>query len=268
MTRHSHPSTPRRPFTLRDLSPLARLGVLATLVVLIGGTASSGAYLYLHHEKRDERPGLTIDDVKGHYHGVVSPSLLLEALRAGHPETLAQADRDALVQWLTGDRVAQLYDDLDLGDNAPAEIIADGCLSCHARNAQGPEAYPKLPLEYWDDIRPHAFSKNIQPISVEILAASTHTHALGLAALTLALMAFAWCSSWPRALVSTLLAITGLGLMIDIGSWWLTRWNDVFAYAIVAGGIAYSTGATLLSLLIVADLLAPRQRSVAHADTE
>jgi len=255
---------PKRPFNLRDLSFLARLGVLATLAVLVGGTAASGAYLYMHHEMRDERPGLTIDDVKGQYHGVVSPSLLLEALRDGHPETLAAADRTKLIGWLTGDRIAQLYDDLDLGDDAPAELIADSCLSCHARNAQGPDTYPRLPLEYWDDIRPYAFSKNIQPISIEILAASTHTHALGLAALTLALMAFAWCSSWPRVLISVLLAITGVGLMVDIGSWWLTRWNDTFAYAIVAGGVAYSAGVTLLSLLIALDLLLPRKKPKAE----
>ena len=259
-------STPRLtianpPFQLRDMCLFARLGVLATLAVLLGGTAASGLYLYMHHEGRDETPGMTIDDIKGHYHGVIKSSPLLEALQNNHPEELPQSERTMLINWLTSDRIAQDYDDLDKGDNAPAEIIASSCLSCHARAAQGENAYPKVPLEYWDDVRTIAFSKNIQPITTEILAASTHTHALGLASLTLALMAFAWCSSWPRMIISVLIALTGLGLLVDIGSWWLTRWNDNFAYAVVVGGFTYSASTTLLSLLVALDLLLPKRKN-------
>lgn len=246
---------------LRDLPALARFGVACAVIVLLGGLGASGAYLYMHQEERDERPGWSIDDVKGHYHGLVSRAPLVVALEDDHPPELPADDRKALLEWLRSDRLSMDYDNLDLGDRAPAELIAVYCLDCHARAATGPEAAPDMPLEFWDDVRDLSISREILPVDTEILAASTHTHALALAALTLVMVLLAALSAWPRWLVGLVTAGAGLGLLIDIASWWLARWNADFAYAIVAGGFVYNLCVVLLGLLIVGELLRPRGKA-------
>lgn len=256
------------PRCLRDLGLFARFGVLCTVLTLLGGTAVSGMFLYLKQEMRDERAGLTVDDIKGHYHGMSTKARLLVALEDGHPDELTEdnfpdVERQALIDWLTGNRVSQDFDNFDLGDMAPSEIMAVSCLECHSRSSEGEQAAREIPLEYWDDVEPLSASRDIQPVSLTILAASTHTHALGLSAITLVLAWLALLTSWPRAIVSVLVGATGLGLLLDIGGWWLTReWID-FAYLIMGAGAVYNGGMVLLGLLVIGDVLMPQKKSAA-----
>ncbi|MEL7485396.1 MAG: hypothetical protein AAFN41_13720 [Planctomycetota bacterium] len=267
-----------RLFKLRDLGWLARLGIAGLVITMIGGTIASGVYLSMHHGDRDQREGLTIDDVKAHYHGIVSPSPLLESLKSGHPETLEDRDRQILVDWLEGDTatLSLSYDDLDLGADAPAEIIAINCLDCHARSSSGqvdgPEGKqdtaPEIPLEYWDDVYALAISTDIRPVEAEILALSTHTHALGMASMGIAIGLLALLTSWPRVATSFVLCATGVGLAADIGGWWLTRHDDLYAPVVVVGGLLFSGGICLLSVMILLDLCMPRSKDMQHDEPE
>lgn len=252
----------QRPLTLRALGPLARLGIVGLVLTLVGGTAASGIYLAVHHGDRDGVDNLSINDVRAHYHGIVSPAPLLKALGDNHPETLASEKRQILIDWLQGDAatLSQRYDDLDLGANAPSEIIAADCMSCHARAATAEDAYPEMPLEYWDDVRTLAVSRDIQPVDTEILLASTHTHALGMSTVGIAIAILALLTSWPRRLIGPVVGLCGLGLFADLGGWWLTRMNPDFAGMVVAGGVAYNGAVTLLAALVLLDLCMPRPR--------
>ncbi len=147
---------------LRSLGVTARLGLTVLLLTLLGGLTVSGIYMKMHHDNRDEQPGLTMNDIRGHYAGVNVPSPLLSALDRKHPETQSEASRRVLIDWLRGDRINEDYDSLDLGDLAPAEIIASDCLSCHSRQSDGEGTYPQLPLDYYEEVRAVAFSTDIR----------------------------------------------------------------------------------------------------------
>ncbi|GAB4551768.1 MAG: hypothetical protein Tsb0013_13900 [Phycisphaerales bacterium] len=249
------------PLRLRSLGFFARLGVAGFVLVAIGGAAASGLYLYMHHEERDERPGLTLDDVKAHYHGIVSPAPLLESLEGGHPEDLPDRDRELLVEWLRGDAgmLSQRYDSLDLGADAPAEIIAVSCLDCHARSSTGPDAAPGISLEYWDDVEALSVSRDVQPVPTEILAASTHTHALGMASIGVVMALLGLLTGWPRWLMGLLVGITGVGLALDLTGWWITREIADYAVVVAIGGGLFAGGMTLIGLLVLLDLCMPRR---------
>lgn len=249
------------PFRLRDLGLFSRLGIAGLVLTMLGGTAASGMFLAMHQSGRDQRDGLSIDDVRAHYHGLISPSPLVGSLRRGHPEGLDASARDRLLEWLAGDPLSLSggYDDLDLGSEAPAELIAAHCLSCHARAATAADAAPGIPLEYWDDVYDLAISRDIRPVDAEILAASTHTHALGMASMGIAMAVLGIMTGWPRRLIAPVLTATGVGLAADLSGWWLTRLNDAFAVQIVAGGVLFSAGVSALSLLVLADLCMPRK---------
>lgn len=243
--------------TLRQLGFTARLGLTLIVLTLLGGLTVSGIYMKMHHENRDEQPDLTMTDIRGHYAGVNVPSPLLSAIERGHPEDQSPSTRKVLIDWLKGDRISEDYDSLDLGDLAPAEIIASDCLSCHSRQSTGEDAYPQLVLDYFDDVRAIAYSRDIRPVGVEVLAASTHTHAISLAVLALAAGGLLLLTGWPRGLANTLVLLMGAGLALDISGWWVARLNGAVVPLIVVGGFVFAVAVGLSLLLVIADLWRP-----------
>jgi len=243
---------------LSELHIFMRLAIALLVVVLLGGYVVSGLHMKWHYDTRDGIDGLTLDDIKGHYHGVQSPSPLIAALENDHPETLADADRDALLAWLaSGSNLSEGYDDLDLGDEAPAEIIAFACLDCHSRGASAPDAYAQLPLEYWDDIQPIAYAIDIQPTTTEILAMSQHTHAPTMAIILMVLALLGAMTRATRFIIGAIVLIGAVGLLGDMAAWWLARSNEGWVYLIVAGGFLYSAATTLVGLAVILDCLLP-----------
>ncbi len=245
------------PMMLRSLPYLFRLGIAGLVITLLGGYVVSGLHLRWHYDNRDESPGLTINDIIGAYHGVQTPSPLISALESGHPETIQDSERAALLDWLRGDRVSQDYDNLDLGDEAPSEIIAVSCLECHTRGGADDGTRSQVSLEYWDDIQKLADSKDIQPAGPEIVATSQHVHAPMMAIVMLTLGLLGVMTRFSNRMIGVVVFIAGCGLLVDMAGWWITREVAGFAYAIVIGGGLYAIGTVLIGCLIVLDCALP-----------
>lgn len=249
---------------LRDLTVPARIGLTCLVLVILGGLVASAAHMAEHLGKRDEQPGLSLDDIVGHYHGVNIRAPLITALERNHPKDLPAEDATLLMTWLTGNRIGQDYDNLDLGDAAPAEIIDRDCLSCHARNATKDDGSPHIgatiPLEYWDDIEKLAYSRQINPVPTGVMLASAHTHALSLAMLVILVGGLAVMTRWPRPLSHSLVMVAGVGLLVDLGSWWLARYSVGFVYAIIVGGGVFAAATGLMLVLVLIDLWTPKMR--------
>lgn len=250
-------------FALRRLPYSFRVGIALLVVTLLGGYIVSGLHLRWHYDNRDEVAGLSINDIIGAYHGVQTPSPLLSALESGHPETLIASERSALLTWLRGDRVSQDYDNLDLGEDAPSEIIAINCLDCHTRGSSGENAKADVPLEYFDDIRVLANSKDIQPAGENIVAMSQHAHAPTMA---LILMVLGIVCTWTRfsvRCVGFVVFVGGVGLLVDMAGWWITREVAWFAYGVVIGGGVYAVATSIVGCLIVIDCVLPAGKAKA-----
>ncbi|MCA9290602.1 MAG: hypothetical protein KDA25_05705 [Phycisphaerales bacterium] len=256
-----HPS-PDSPFRLRTIHVLGRVGLTCIVLVMLGGLAASFRHVVDHHENRDERPGLSMDDVRGAYHGLNSEAPLRRALEANHPAevagaaALADADRTVLLTWLSGDRISSDYDNLDLGDAAPAEIIAAHCLSCHDRQGAS-KTGGGVPLEYWDDVKSVAFAREISRTGDEIIIASLHAHTLALATLALGIGGLLLATTWRRRFAGLMIGLMGVGLLGDLAGQWLTRDAVGFAWLIVIGGTMFGGAATLSLLAVLVELWRP-----------
>lgn len=237
-----------------------RLGIASLVLTLLGGYVVSGLHLRWHYDNRDETPGLTMNDIIGAYHGVQTPSPLISALESGHPESIQDTERTSLLDWLRGDRVSSDYDNLDLGEEAPSEIIAISCLECHTRGASGDGAHPEVPLEYWDDIQKLAVSKDIRPAGTDIVATSQHVHAPMMAIVMITLGLLGVMTRYSNRFIGSIVFVAGCGLLIDMAGWWITREIAGFAYAIVIGGGLYAIGTLLVGTLIVFDCVLPYKK--------
>jgi len=250
--------------SLASLQLGARLGLSALLLVIAGGLAASLAHLHWHHENRDQQPGVSLTDIEGAYHGVHSIAPLSAAIERGHPEQLPEQERLVLQSWLGGKRISEDYDSLELGDDAPAEILARRCVECHSRaGLEGAHAQARVSLERWEDVAKLAFTRNIESVPQKLLAASTHAHALALAPLSIVLLALVLAGRYGPRLGGALCAFNGLALAADLAAWWLARAVGGLAPLIAAAGAVYALSLAIGLMLVFADLWLPRPSALA-----
>lgn len=247
---------------LRALPLGARAGVSALLLVIAGGWMASAAHLVQQHQNRDERPGVSRTDLEGAYHGVQQESSLRQAILRGHPEDLPEAERALLLAWLSGSRVSEDYDSLELGDSAPAELLARRCNACHSRaGLDGEHADARIALSTWEDVARVAFSKRIEPLPTRVLIASTHAHALSLAPLALVICALLAATRFRARWLGPLTALCGVALALDLGGWWLARSvAGLGPWIAVCGGL-FAASMALAWILIAIDLWWPPRES-------
>jgi len=273
MTNHSEddPSstlTTHSRYILRSLHPLTRLGLSITILILLSGLSVAGYYMRDHLANRDGSPQFTLDDIRGAYHGVNKNAPMIRILEDGHTDpsidkNLSDNDKQLLLEWLQGDQsqISTDFDNLDLGDAAPVEIIAANCLECHARNAKAGNSIGKdIPLEYWDDVKKIAFSKDVQPTAPAVVLASLHTHAISMAMILICTAFLAIGTRWTQSFVGLFLTLASLGLAADLASWLLARMDERFIYAIAIGGSLFALSTAILLLATLLDLWCPRCR--------
>jgi len=264
-------------FRLSGLTVAARIALTCLLIVLGGGIAASLQHIVDHHQNRDDKPGVSLDDIMGAYHGVQVSSPLVSALERKHPESLPANQREFLIDWLQGKkdpatgkrpvagnpRLVEDYDSLELGESAPAEIIAKNCVGCHSRKApEAQAAAKKLPLEYLDDVKKVAFDKKIDPPSVQILTNSTHAHALSLGTMSIVLGLMLLATRWPRWLTGGVFVLMAVALLADLSCWWIARREAPAVYVLIVAGGAYAAGTVLTLLLLFLDMWVPARREV------
>lgn len=239
-----------------------RLSVAALCAVLAGGELASVLHMVSHHGKRDGQEGLTLTDIEGTYTGVRTEAPLRVALESGHPgdiegtEAIPDAEREALLKWLEMDGTAlvQAWDNLDLGDLMPADLLDLHCADCHARTA--PEQTRVEPyLEYVDDVTAVALSREILPNDKEILLASTHTHALSMGLIALVTVLLAGCTGWWSAMVGLLSILCAASLGLDLAGWWLARGSAAWIPVLVGAGAVHITSLCLLLALVAGEVL-------------
>jgi len=252
------------PFNLRSLPIEGRLALTCLMLVTLGGYLASGFHMKEQHQNRDGRPGLTMSDIQGVYHGVTTPARMGELLEAGHPrevegaEPLDEPDVQALRDWLAGEKIAENWSNIDFGDGSgsPEEIAGATCGKCHGPQVPAEERATPL-LSTWDHYSELCFDNTVAPTDEAILLMSTHTHALALGTITLLICALMYGTRFPSKMKGILALLASAGLLVDLAAWWLARDSAGFVPLIMAGGMAHAGGMVMMMLAVIADLWAP-----------
>ena len=248
-------SETRPVMNLRDLSIPLRVAATCLLLVIVGGYAASLHFMKHHISQKDGDPELSWVDLVGTYHGVDKPAPMLTALDdSRHGVWLNDTPADDLQilrDWLSKgsavgggtDPVQQGWDALPPGASeealTPADVIDERCVRCHGAAATDADAHKEVALERWPTLKNFVYSKKLDPISTDILAQSTHAHALSIPVFTLIACGMLLATCWPRWFRHGAAMLAFLGLLLDFGGMWLARASEFGCYVLVAGGALY-----------------------------
>lgn len=261
--------------------------VLVTLWLLIIGPGYlfGTANIWLKQQSADGEPGLTIDDLRAHFHGMtrtfqpadkvtVNSVMLREVRPAGdmreHLEQGGAAAVRALIKWLEdGARETEFTQGGLAEPNGPSprDVIKAHCIECHNAGGGDKDDVPYAPTADSDPefdlvalaAKPEITREvqglqtvEIKPISIPRLVQVTHVHVLSIPVLTFIVGALFLMTGLPQFIKLMLGPLPMLAIMLDIGSWWAARWVEPFIYVIGAAGALFGATYALQILCILA----------------
>lgn len=217
--------------TLRTLS-LSMRTLFSCFLITIGlGFLSAIYYLFLQDVDPHRRMGMSlVASVSAKYYGERDNTRLESALRGSMSNRLSGAEREQVIAWLRGGAEAQGF--------AAVKLILDrNCVACHS-----PRSGLSIPsLTTFAEVQ--QLARVDTGYTLLQLARVSHVHLFGISIIFLLTGGIFAMSEISRRWRLIVVAIPYLAIWADIGSWWITKYEPVFAWVVVGGG-------TLMSLAL------------------
>lgn len=217
---------------MRNLSrlPLVLKSLFTGYLLVAGvGLLMAGAQIFLTHGLADGELGLSVDDVVYSYYGDRGSSRLESKLDGTMKDKASTQDRARIVKWVRDGASAEAWKQ-DVG-----AVFATNCTKCHG-------AIPGLPsFTSYESVRP--FASPADGATIQDLTRLSHIHLFGIAFINVFLCAiFSLSHGFSRRWKAALVVFPFLFLLIDIASWWWTKWWPGAAWLTIVGG-ALNNGA-------------------------
>lgn len=233
--------------------PLSEKMLYTAFLLLMGvGYQMALVFLYTSHEGHDGKPGLSIEDIVDTYYGNRSGTRLEAAIRGPMAGFLQKIeDRHQIVAWLKEGASEKGY------STHIRPILEKTCLKCHS-----PASGLKVPdLSTYAGVRAVANVDTGESLHTLMKLSHIHLFGIGLVALGIGLVfRLAAVRTWLKA---TLMVSPFVAIFADILAWFLTKWDPVYAYTVVAAGVLLGlawTGQILISLYQLWFLRAPEEK--------
>ena len=208
---------------IRQLSFALRL-ILSCFLITVGiGYLFAVTYLFLLDIEPHQKAGMGLTyGVIVKYYGKKENSRLEAALRGSMGDTTNTEDKERVIQWIrTGAREA------DYPLIKP--IIDKGCGECHHQGTA------LALLSNYSEVS--KFTEIDFGQSVKNLARVSHVHLFGMSFLFLLTgIIFSLCEI-NKVIKTIVLILPFASMWMDIGSWWLTKYEPAFAYTVIIGGM-------------------------------
>ncbi len=229
--------------TLGKLSLTYRVLFTGFLLVIGTGLMMAGAQIMLTHGMADGKAGLSMNDIVYSYYGNRTGSKLESAL-TGKMKSKAPEDVNfTLIQWVRDDAPMEQW-------NKIGPLLEKYCASCHNAESGLPEVTKQEVAKSLAEIDHGA--------SISTLTRVSHIHLFGIGFIFLFV---GWIFGmaefdqfWKLILISTPFAF----LVLDIASWWLTKFWPIWAWFTMIGGFGYSLASTIMIGTCLAQMWLPR----------
>ncbi|MDQ6970952.1 MAG: hypothetical protein Q9M16_10625 [Mariprofundus sp.] len=205
--------------------PLKVLFTSYLCVVAIGYVMAFTQILFTHG-MADGKFGLSVDDIVYSYYGNRSGTLIENKLDGSMKDKAEDADRFKIIQW-----VRDGADEETFKSKGIDQIFENNCFGCHSA-----EADMGLPdFTQFQNIKERA--KEDTGATFSSLTRVSHIHLFGISFIFFFVgLIFVMSKSVPAGLKAIAIAMPFASQIMDIGSWWLTKFEPIFAWLVIIGG--------------------------------
>lgn len=202
-----------------------RLLFSGTLIVLGTGYLFAMIYIFESHAGRDGKPGLSVNDLIIAYSGSKSDTKLESSLKGPMANMLPAEENHQIVAWVRRGAL-----EADFKSSGVEGIVERRCLICH--NGSNPH----IPdLTGYEGISKVAEADT--GMDIFTLVRVSHIHLFGITFIFF-IVGSIFCHSYirPQWLKCITLLTPFVAILLDIGSWYLTKVYQPFAWVVMISG--------------------------------
>ena len=197
------------------------------------GLCVAGLQIMLTHGMADGKLGLSLDDIVYSYYGDRSGSTLEGKLNGSMKEMGTPEARLDIIKWARNGAPAAEW------EPHFKDTFKQHCVMCHGSTPGLPD-FNKL-----EEVKKAA--KVNEGASIQTLTRVSHIHLFGISFIFFFVgFIFSFAVGVPKWLKISAIAIPFGFLILDVLSWWLTKWNPHFAWLTIIGGFGYSVASTIM----------------------
>jgi hypothetical protein len=202
------------------------LKVLYTMVLLTMGLGYLFAMIQIYevHSGRDGGAGISVKDIQIAYSGNKDGSRLESALKGPMASMLPREDAEKMISWIHGGTDQKQYDEVI------KPIVDARCKACHDGSN------PHLPnVATYEGIK--VTTAVDTGVSIGTLVRVSHIHLFGLTFIFFMVGYIFSHAYFPKLWVKCLIMATPfVAILMDVGSWWITKVSEPFAYVVIISG--------------------------------
>jgi hypothetical protein len=220
---------------LPSLSLPLRVMFTGYLIVTSVGLAVAGGQILMTHGMADGEFGLSVDDIVYSYYGNRENSKLEIKLNSTMKDKASTQERTEIIKWVRQGSPEGEW------QTAIQPIVNKNCVQCHG-------VIPGLPaFTSYEGIKESA--KIDEGASIADLTRVSHIHLFGISFIFFFVcLIFSLTVRLPKALKAVAISTPFAFLMVDIFSWWATKWVPTFAYVEIFGGLCMNVAAAFMIL--------------------
>lgn len=202
--------------------------LFAGYLLVVGlGLCMAGLQIMLTHGMADGKLGLSVDDIVYSYYGNCNGSKIEGKLNGSMNDKGTPEVRLDIIKWARNGAPQEEWEPHFKG------VFEQNCVPCHS-------VIPGIPnFTGYEEVRKVAEINT--GASIQSLTRVSHIHLFGISFIFFFVgFIFSFAVGVPRWL-KILAILTPFGfLIVDVLSWWLTKWNPNFAWITIIGGFGYS----------------------------
>lgn len=212
---------------LTNLHVSVRILFTGYLVVIGLGLLVAGGQILLTHGMADGKLGLSVDDVVYSYYGDRQSSKLENKLNGSMEDKAPRVARQAIIKWVREGADKKQWDD------SIKQNFAQNCVKCHS-------VIPGLPdFSSYDGVL--TVAEVDEGATVSTLTRVSHIHLFGIAFIFFFVgLIFSLAVNINNTVKSMVVVMPFLFLVVDVLSWWLTKFEPNFAWLTIIAGVGYT----------------------------
>lgn len=225
------------------------------LLVIGFGLSMAGAQILFTHGMADGKIGLSLDDIVYSYYGNRNNSKLESKLNGSMKDKAPPEDRLEIIKW------ARNGAPVDQWESHISPLFQKNCIMCHS-------TMPGLPdFTKMDVVR--ELARSDEGATFSSLTRVSHIHLFGIAFIFFFVgLIFSMSVGIPKWLKELAILMPFAFLIIDVVSWWLTKFHPGFAWMTIIGGLGYTIASAFMWVTSMYQMwVLPRKGKVYRVNT-